>query len=67
MTKASSSYNADKKQKDKVVSELEKITAELDQGGYNEEEYTRMAARHNHLENECKLPHFTRFSRIEFR
>ena len=67
MTKASSSYNADKKHKDKVVSELEKITAELDQGGYNEEEYTRMSARHNHLENECKLQHFTRFLKIEFR
>lgn len=55
MTKASSSYNADKKQRDKVVSELEKITAELNQGGFNEEEYARMSARHNHLETECKF------------
>ena len=55
MTKASSSYNADKKQLDKVVGELEKVNAELDQGGFNEEEYARMSTRHNNLENQCKL------------
>ena len=65
MTKASSSYNADKKQLDKIVGELEKVNAELAQGGFNEEEYTHMSTRHNNLENQCKfikIPDWATFS-----